>query len=36
MLLDVVKLEVYKVEELGKDVKHMAMLKSIKSVELYY
>jgi hypothetical protein len=36
MLLDVAKLEVYKVEELEKDVKHIATLKNIKSVKLYY
>jgi hypothetical protein len=36
MSLDVVKLEVHKAEELGKDVKHIATLKSIKSVKLYY
>jgi hypothetical protein len=35
-LLDIAKLEVYKVEELEKDVKHIATLKNIKSVELYY
>jgi hypothetical protein len=36
MSLDVAKLEVHEAEELEKDVEHMAMLKSIKSVELYY
>jgi hypothetical protein len=34
--LDVAKLEVHEAEELEKDVKYIATLKSIKSVELYY